>query len=76
MYMEKIRLKLRLYDEDVELYVEERDKEIYEAAAASITKEKGNMVAQFRGTKSEHTISMLAMLRFAIAYHRLNSMGL
>ena len=34
-----------------------------------------NMMAQFRGTKSEHAISMLTMLRFAIGYHRLNNMG-
>lgn len=73
--MEKTKLKLRLYDEDVEVFVEERDKEIYEAAAASITKEMENMMAQFRGTKSEHAISMLTMLRFAIGYHRLNNMG-
>ena len=43
--MEKTKLKLRLYDEDVEVFVEERDKEIYEAAAASITKEMENMMA-------------------------------
>ena len=76
MYMEKIRLKIQLYDEIVELYVEERDKEVYETAAASVTKEMENMVAQYRGTKSEHAISLLTMFRFAVGYHRLCNMGL
>lgn len=34
------------------------------------------MVEQYRGTKTEHAISMLSMLRFAVGYLRFINMGL
>lgn len=74
--MEKIKLMLRLYDQDVELFVKEQDAEIYKAAAECISKEMGNMVEQYRGIKSEHAVSMLTMLRFAVGYIRYSNMGL
>lgn len=74
--MEKIKIMLRLYDQDVELFVKEQDVEIYKAAAECISKEMENMVEQYRGTKSEHAVSMLAMLRFAVGYQRFINMGL
>ena len=74
--MEKIKLVLRLYDQDVELFVKEQDVEIYKAAAECISKEMGNMVDQYRGTKTEYAIAMLAMLRFAVGYQRFINIGL
>ena len=64
--MKKIDVTLQLYDEELEVTINEEEKERYIAAAEYITQKYNTYAQAYSGKKSDHTISLMTMLDIAL----------
>lgn len=62
----KTKIVLHIYDEDIEVTVNENDVKRYQAAASLITQKMDAYARTYASLKSEHTISLMAMLDLAL----------
>jgi cell division protein ZapA len=60
--MKKIDVALQLYDEELEVTINEEEKERYMAAAEYVTQKYNAYAQAYNGKKSDHTISLMTML--------------
>lgn len=64
--MKKIEISLQLYDEELEATINEEEKERYLATADYVTQKYNAYAQAYNGKKSDHTISLMAMLDIAL----------
>ena len=64
--MKKIDVTLQRYDEELEVTINEEEKERYIAAAEYITQKYNAYAQAYSGKKSDHTISLMTMLDIAL----------
>ena len=64
--MKKIDVTLQLYDEELEVTINEEEKERYIAAAEYITQKYNAYAQAYSGKKSDYTISLMTMLDIAL----------
>ncbi|MBR6276846.1 MAG: cell division protein ZapA [Prevotella sp.] len=70
MNPEKLHIRLHVYDEDIEVTIN-RDDEAYYRAAAKLITDRYNAYAQaYKGKKSEHVISLMALIDIGLMYQR------
>ena len=62
--MKKIDVTLQLYDEELEVTINEKER--YIAAAEYITQKYNAYAQAYSGKKSDHTISLMTMLDIAL----------
>ena len=66
----RLRIRLHVYDEDIEVVINRDDEEFYRLAAKLIT-ERYNAYAQaYKGRKSEHTIALMTLIDIALVYQK------
>ena len=67
---DRLRIRLHVYDEEIEVLVNRDDEEYYRSAAKYIT-ERYNAYAQaYKGRKGEHTIALMTLIDVALMYER------
>ncbi len=67
---DRLRIRLHVYDEEIEVLVNRDDEEFYRSAAKFIT-ERYNAYAQaYKGRKSDHTIALMTLVDVALAYQK------
>jgi cell division protein ZapA len=66
----RLRIRLHVYDEDIEVVINRDDEEFYRLAAKLIT-ERYNAYAQaYKGRKSDHIISLMTLIDIALMYQK------
>ena len=69
----RLRIRLHVYDEDIEVVINRDDEEFYRLAAKLIT-ERYNAYAQaYKGLKSDHIISLMTLIDIALMYQKEHS---
>ena len=67
---DRLRIRLHVYDEEIEVLVNRDDEEFYRSAAKFIT-ERYNAYAQaYKGRKSDHTVALMTLVDVALAYQK------
>ena len=67
---DRLRIRLHVYDEEIEVLVNRDDEEYYRSAAKFIT-ERYNAYAQaYKGRKSDHTVALMTLVDVALAYQK------
>ena len=67
---DRLRIRLHVYDEEIEVLVNRDDEEYYRSAAKYIT-ERYNAYAQaYKGRKSDHTVALMTLVDVALAYQK------
>ena len=67
---DRLRIRLHVYDEEIEVLVNRDDEEYYRSAAKYIT-ERYNAYAQaYKGRKSDHTIALMTLVDVALMYQK------
>ena len=70
---DRLRIRLHVYDEEIEVLVNRDDEEYYRSAAKYIT-ERYNAYAQaYKGRKSDHTIALMTLVDVGLAYQKEHS---
>lgn len=67
---EKLHIRLHVYDEDIEVTINREDEAFYRAAAKLITDRYNAYAQAYKGRKSEHIISLMALIDIALMYER------
>lgn len=68
--VEKIRIRLHVYDEEIEATIPVEEEEYCRAAAKLITECYNKYAQTFRGKKSEHTIALMTLVDIAFKYEK------
>ena len=67
---DRLRIRLHVYDEEIDVLVNRDDEEFYRSAAKFIT-ERYNAYAQaYKGRKSDHTVALMTLVDVALAYQK------
>jgi len=67
---EKLRIRLHVYDDEIEVTINREDEEYYRSAAKLITDRYNAYAAAYKGKKSDHTIALMALIDIALLYQR------
>lgn len=67
---DRLHIRLHVYDDDIEVTINREDEEYYRAAAKLITDRYNAYAQAYKGRKSDHQISLMALIDIALLYQR------
>ena len=65
--MDRLHIRLHVYDEEIEVVINREDEEYYRSAAKLITERYNGYAQRFKGRKSDHTIALMTL---ALTYQK------
>jgi len=68
--MDRLHIRLHVYDEEIEVVINREDEEYYRSAAKLITERYNGYAQRFKGRKSDHTIALMTLIDIALTYQK------
>ena len=68
--MDRLHIRLHVYDEEIEVVINREDEEYYRSAAKLITERYNGYAQRFKGRKSDHTIALMTLVDIALSYQK------
>ncbi len=68
--MDRLHIRLHVYDEEIEVVINREDEEYYRSAAKLITERYNGYAQRFKGRKSDHTIALMTLVDIALTYQK------